>query len=181
MNSALKFSRSTIVASLLVLVLTLSTACANSLAGNANSGYSSTPSTAASPTIASSSDSNGNAVTALAQARWKAIAQGDLATVMSQYGDAPKLNWIGGPLNGEYQGKEKIQAVWGKFIKAQAPLKVQITNLRENADVRGTKTVNAAVTFSNAKTKIPVDYTLIYKPVADRYQVVEETWKISQL
>lgn len=92
--------------------------------------------------------------------------------------ESPTLHWIGEPIAGEYQGKDKIQAVWQKFIKAQAPLKTAIANVKTTTGEQGTETVKALVTFSNAKTKIPVEYTLVYKPVSGNLKIAEETWKI---
>lgn len=85
---------------------------------------------------------------------------------MSQYSESPTLQWVGGPLAGKYQGKDKIQAVWQKFIKAQAPMETAITNVKSTTPLQGTETVKALITFSNVKTKIPVDYTLVYKSVS---------------
>lgn len=173
-------SKSAIFPALFVLVLILSTACSNKSPDNADSGYGSAPSTTSSPTIASSLSPSPtvSATTTLAQSHWSAIAQGDLTKVMSQYGESPTLHWIGGPLAGEYQGKDKIQAVWQKFIKTQAPLKTAITNVTSTTGEQGTETVKGLITFSNAKAKIPVEYTLVYKPVSGNYQITEETWKI---
>lgn len=164
---------------LLVIVLSYSVACSNQSPNNADSGYGSAPSTTISPTSASSPSSSPTAstTTTLAQSHWSVIAQGDLTKVMSQYAESPTLQWVGGLLAGKYQGKDKIQAVWQKFIKAQAPLQTAITNVKSTTP----ETVKALVTFSNAKTKIPVDYTLVYKSVSGNYQITEETWKILKL
>jgi ketosteroid isomerase-like protein len=176
MISTKDLSKLAIFPVLFVLVLTLSVACSNKSPNNADSGYSSDKSTTSSPTSASSTSAN--TVTTLAQNHWSAIAQGDLKKVMSQYADSPTLQWVGGPLAGEYQGKEKIQTVWQKFIKTQAPLETAITNVKSTTGEQGTETVKALITFSNAKTKIPVDYTLVYQSVSGNYQITEETWKI---
>ncbi|MEH2409988.1 hypothetical protein [Nostoc sp.] len=160
---------------LLVLVLSSSVASSNQSPNNADSGYSSAPSTTSSPTIVSSPTNSPTAsTTTLPQSHWSAIAQGDLTKVMSQYAESPTLQWVGGPLAGKYQGKDKIQPVWQKFIKAQAPLETAITNVKSTIP----ETVKALVSFSNAKTKIPVDYTLVYKSVSGNYQITQEIWKI---
>jgi hypothetical protein len=176
MISTKALSKSAIFPVLFVLVLTLSVACSNQSPNNADSGYGSAPSTTSSPTIASSPTNSptASATTTLAQNHWSAIAQGDLTKVMSQYSESPTLQWVGGPLAGKYQGKDKIQAVWQKFIKAQAPMETAITNVKSTTP----ETVKALITFSNAKAKIPVDYTLVYKSVSGSYQITEETWKI---
>jgi hypothetical protein len=180
MISTQALSKSAIFPVLLMLVLTFSVACSNQSASDANSGYGSAPSTTSSPTKPSSvsESSTASTPTTLAQSHWSAIAQGDLTLVMSQYSESPTLHWIGGPLAGEYQGKDKIQAVWQKFIKAQAPLQTTITNVKTTPGDGETRTVKALVTFNNGKNKIPVDYTLVYKSVSGNYQITEETWKI---
>lgn len=176
MISIKALSKSAIFPALFVLVLTLSVACSDKSSNNTDSGYGSPSSTTSSPT--SATNTSANTVTTLAQNHWSAIAQGNLTKVMSQYADSPSLQWVGGPLAGEYQGKEKIQAVWQKFIKTQAPLETAITNVKSTTKEQGTETVNALITFSNAKTKIPVDYTLVYQSVSGNYHITQEVWKI---
>ncbi|MEH2266608.1 nuclear transport factor 2 family protein [Nostoc sp.] len=179
MISTQALSKSAVFSVLLVLVLSLSVACSNQSASDANSGYGSAPSTTSSPIkLSSVSESPTANTTTLAQSHWSAIAQGDLTKVISQYSESPTLQWIGGPLAGQYQGKDKIQAVWQKFIKAQAPLQTTITNVKSTTGQQGTEIVKALVTFNNGKNKIPVDYTLVYKSVSGNYQITEETWKI---
>jgi hypothetical protein len=180
MISTQTLSKVTILPVLLILVLTLGVACSNQSASDADSIYGSAASTTTSPTSASSisKSSTTSRVTSLAESHWSAIARGDLAKVMSQYGESPTLHWIGGPLAGEYQGKEKIQVVWQKFIKAQAPLKTVISNVKITPKERGTEIVKALVIFESGKTKIPVDYTLVYKSTSGDYKIAEETWKI---
>lgn len=179
MISTKALSKSATFSGLLVLLLTC-VACSDRSPNNPNSGYGSAPNTTSSPQIASSPSTSpaASAIATVAQNHWSAIAQGDLTQVMSQYAESPTLQWVGGPLAGTYQGKDKIQAVWQKFIKAQAPLKTAITNVKNTTGAQGTNSVKALVTFSNAKTKIPVEYTLVYKSVAGKDRITEETWKI---
>jgi len=171
--------RSTISSGLLVLVLTLSVACANTSPSKTNSGYGAAPSSPSSPTSASSTATAPlTKAGTLAQEHWSAIANGNLTQVMSQYSESPSLQWMGGPLAGEYQGKEKIQGVWQKFIKTQAPLKTTIAEVKSTPGAQGAETTTALITFSNAKTQIPVDYTLVYKPISGSNQITKEIWKI---
>lgn len=180
MISTKALSKSAIFPVLFLLVLTLSVACSNQSPNNAGSEYGSDRSTTTSPTLASTptNSSTASTTTTLAQNHWAAIAQGALTKVMSQYADSSTLQWVGGPLAGEYQGKEKIQTVWQKFIKTQAPLETAITNVKSTKGEQGAETVKALITFSNAKTKIPVDYTLVYQSVSGNYQITQEVWKI---
>lgn len=43
-----------------------------------------------------------------AQARFKAIGIGEVDKIMAGYGDGATLHWIGGPLNGMYNGADRI-------------------------------------------------------------------------
>ncbi|MER3435759.1 MAG: hypothetical protein C4288_20830 [Leptolyngbya sp. ERB_1_1] len=170
--------RSILSSGLLVFVLTLSVACANTSPGQTESGYGTAPGSPSSPTVSSTTTAPLTKAGTLAQDHWSAIAKGDLTQVMSQYSESPSLQWIGGPLAGEYQGKEKIQGVWQKFIKTQAPLKTTIAQVKSTSGEQGAETITALITFSNAKTQIPVDYTLVYKPISGSDQITKETWKI---
>jgi hypothetical protein len=171
--------RSTISSGLLVLVLTLSVACANISPGKADAGYGAAPSPISSPaSVSPTATAPLTKAGTLAQNHWSAIAKGNLTQVMSQYSESPSLQWIGGPLAGEYQGKENIQGVWQKFIKTQAPLKTAIAEVKSTPGAQGVETMTALVTFSNAKATIPVDYTLVYKPASGDDQITKEIWKI---
>ena len=57
---------------------------------------------------------------AKARAHLDAVAAGDLEALMKDYADDACLEWVGGPLDGRYRGKEQIRAVWTKFIAANA-------------------------------------------------------------
>jgi ketosteroid isomerase-like protein len=53
---------------------------------------------------------------AKARAHLDAVAAGDLDALMKDYADDAYMEWVGGPLDGRYRGKEAIRAVWRKFI-----------------------------------------------------------------
>lgn len=55
---------------------------------------------------------------AKAKAHVEAIAAGDLETVMRDYPKNAFMEWVGGPLDGQYRGQEAILAVWKKFFAA---------------------------------------------------------------
>jgi ketosteroid isomerase-like protein len=55
---------------------------------------------------------------AKARAHLDAVAAGDLDALMKDYADDAYMEWVGGPLDGRYRGKEAIRAVWQKFIAA---------------------------------------------------------------
>lgn len=55
---------------------------------------------------------------AKAKAHVEAIAAGDLEAVMRDYPKDAFMEWVGGPLDGRYQGRDAISAVWKKFFAA---------------------------------------------------------------
>jgi len=108
-----------------------------------------------------------------AQARINSIASGDVNSVLTQYQDNATLQWLGGPLDGTYSGRENLSMVWSKFSRAQGPMKVDIKNLVEHANPKGS-TVTADVFFSGNKT-VPVHYVLSYRDG----KLVNEIWQVS--
>jgi hypothetical protein len=108
-----------------------------------------------------------------AQARFDSIASGDVNAVITQYQDSATLQWLGGPLDGTYTGKEQLSTVWSKFTKAQGPMKVKVQNLVEHANPKGS-TVTADVFFAGNKT-VPVHYVLSYRDG----KLVNEIWQVS--
>ena len=59
-----------------------------------------------------------------AQQRFNSIASGDVNSVLTQYQDSATLQWLGGPLDGTYTGRDSLTMVWSKFSKAQGPMTV---------------------------------------------------------
>ena len=108
-----------------------------------------------------------------AKARFDSIASGDVNAVLTQYQDSATLQWLGGPLDGTYSGKEQLSMVWSKFTKAQGPMKVKVQNLVEHANPKGS-TVTADVFFAGNKT-VPVHYVLSYRDG----KLVNEIWQVS--
>lgn len=105
-----------------------------------------------------------------AKAHFDAIAAGDVNAIVGVYADHPVFQWVGGPLDGAYQSKGEISTVWKKFTKAQGKLKVDVSNLQENANPKGA-TVSANVKFMGKNT-IPVRYILTFR--GDK--LVNEVW-----
>lgn len=108
-----------------------------------------------------------------AQAHFNAIANAEVEAITDAYADNAVLQWIGGPLDGVYAGKADIAAVWKKFAAAQGKLKVEVSDLREDANPKGA-TVSANVTFTG-KSPVPVYYVLTYR--GDR--LVNEVWQVN--
>ena len=107
-----------------------------------------------------------------AQGHFKAIAAGQVDQIMRGYGDNAHFEWVGGPLNGTYVGKEKIKEVWTKFAKANAPLEMSVKKLEESANPAG-ETVTANVEFKG-KNVIKARYVLTYRDG----KLVNEIWQI---
>ena len=107
-----------------------------------------------------------------AQSHFKAIAEGNVAQVMSSYAEGASLQWVGGPLNGAYSDADKIKEVWTKFTKNNTPAMLTISKLEESMNPAGA-TVTANVVFK-AKNEIKVRYVLVYRDG----KLVNEIWQI---
>lgn len=115
---------------------------------------------------------NAETPTNLAQQHIEAIGAGDVSKITSQYSAAAWLNWVGGPLDGTYNGPQRIAEVWGKFAKSQAPLKTTVKNVAESANPAGA-TITADVVFTG-KTTIKVRYVMLYR----NGELLDEIWQV---
>lgn len=107
-----------------------------------------------------------------AQAHFRAIAAGRVHQIMQQYAHGATFQWIGGPLNGFYSGRDSIGRVWSKFSKAVAPDSYRAWNVHTAVNPDGT-TVTADVEFQGRKN-IKVRYVLVYR----ENKLVNEIWQI---
>lgn len=114
------------------------------------------------------------ATVADARAHFKAIAKGDVAMIMQQYGDHAVLQWVGGPLDGAYDGPAAIRPVWDKFAKANTPARLEIRRLHSSANPKGA-TVTANVEFRHGGKALKVRYVLTYR--GDK--LVNEVWQVA--
>lgn len=78
----------------------------------------------------------------------------------------------GGPLDGVHAGKGTIETVWCKFTGVQGPLKIQISDVAEHANPKGS-TISENVKFVGTGT-VPVHYVLTYQGNS----LVGEIWRI---
>lgn len=101
------------------------------------------------------------------------IASGDVVSVLKSYQETATMQWLGGPLDGTYTGKEQLSTLWGKFTKAQGPMKINIANIVEHSNPKGS-TVTADV-FFNGNKNVPVHYVLSYRDG----KLVNEIWQVS--
>lgn len=106
-----------------------------------------------------------------AQAHFAAIGAGDHAAIVRDYADNARLIWVGGALDGRYDGPAAIGAVWDKF-GASGPARVTVMGSAESANPKGS-TVTAAVQF-DGKAAIKVRYVLTYRDG----KLVGETWQV---
>jgi hypothetical protein len=97
----------------------------------------------------------------LAKMHLDAVGAGDVAKITSQYNASSSLAWVGGPLNGTFIGPQQLAEVWGKFAKAQAPLKVSVRDMKESGNPAGT-TVTADVVFTGKNT-LKIRYVMLYR------------------
>ncbi|MFZ5465839.1 MAG: nuclear transport factor 2 family protein [Pseudomonadota bacterium] len=108
-----------------------------------------------------------------ARKHFESIGSANLEQLAAEYGADSRLYWIGGPLDGVYDGAEAIGAVWQKFTRSQGALKVTVEKLEEAANPKGA-TVTANVQFEG-KQKIKVRYVLTYRDG----KLLAETWQIA--
>lgn len=103
---------------------------------------------------------------------FKAITTGEVENLMNEYANDAVLNWVGGPLDGVYDGRAEVRKVWSKFTKAQGTLVVAAAKVEAAVNAKGT-TVTANVEFKG-KAPIKVRYVLLYRAG----KLVNEIWQI---
>lgn len=107
-----------------------------------------------------------------ASAHFQAIGSGDLNQLIVAYAVDAQLNWVGGPLDGRYQGADSIGQLWQRFTKAQGPLQISQADVQEATNPKGA-TVTADVRFTG-KQPINVRYVLTYRAG----KIASETWQV---
>ena len=108
-----------------------------------------------------------------AEKHFSAIGAGDTTTLQNQYAQGAVFQWVGGPLDGTYNGADEISGLWHKFTKVQGKLDVKVMSMEENSNSKGA-TITAAVRFMGKKP-IPVRYVLVYR----ENKLVNEIWQIA--
>jgi hypothetical protein len=112
---------------------------------------------------------------AKARAHLDAVAAGDLDALMHDYADDAYMEWVGGPLDGRYRGKEAIRAVWQKFIAANAgkPRPANFGKLASFANAKGA-TVQQRADYGG-QTPVKVWHALTYRDGS----LTTEVWQIA--
>lgn len=112
---------------------------------------------------------------AKARAHLNAVAAGNLEALMQDYPDDAYLDWVGGPLDGRYRGKEAIRALWRKFIAANAgqPRPARFGKLEAYANPQGAS-LECEAEYGGAKP-VKVWHVLVYRDGA----LATELWQIA--
>jgi ketosteroid isomerase-like protein len=111
-----------------------------------------------------------------ADAHLKAIATGDVDALMQGYGDDPLVDWVGGPLDGRYRGRDAVREMWKKFAAANdnLPRSLQHGAITQNANPKGA-TVTTLAEYAGAKSgSVRVRHVFIYRDG----RLVTELWQI---
>lgn len=112
---------------------------------------------------------------AKAQAHLNAVAAGNLDALMADYPDDAYMDWIGGPLDGRYQGKAAIREVWQKFIAANGgqPRPAKYGKFESYANPKGAS-IEASAEYGGAKP-IKAWHALVYRDG----NLTTEIWQIA--
>jgi len=130
---------------------------------------------AASPLWAPPSACAGPLDEAKARDHLAAIAAGDLETLMRDYADDAYMEWVGGPLDGRYRGKDQIRVVWQKFIAVNEgkPRPVRLSKPQAYTNPRGAS-VEAKAAY-DGKLPMKVWHVLTYR----EGELSTEVWHIA--
>jgi hypothetical protein len=109
----------------------------------------------------------------MAKAHIDAVAEGDLAGILTGYADTAALAWVGGPLDGTYASPAALRDVWTKFAHAQGPQALTVASITEAANPKGA-TVTADIALAG-KATVKVRYVLVYR--GDK--LVNEIWQVN--
>lgn len=110
-----------------------------------------------------------------AAAHLRATAAGDVEALMRDYADDAWLDWVGGPLDGRYRGKQAIRAVWEKFAAQNdgQPRPARFGRIEQYAHPQGV-TLAASAEYGG-KTTARVRHVLVYRDG----ELSTEIWQIA--
>jgi hypothetical protein len=111
---------------------------------------------------------------AKAKAHVEAIAAGDLEAVMRDYPRDAFMEWVGGPLDGQYRGSEAIRAVWKKFFAANdgKPRPAKFGGIEAHSNPKGVS-LETTVEYGG-KLPMKVWHLFVYRDGV----LVEDIWQI---
>jgi len=109
------------------------------------------------------------------EAHLKAVAAGNIESLMRDYAEDAYMDWVGGPLDGRYRGKTAIRAVWQKFIAQSEgqPRPARYGTITQQANPKGV-TLEAAAEYGG-KTTVKVWHVLVYR----EGELATEIWQIA--
>jgi ketosteroid isomerase-like protein len=112
---------------------------------------------------------------AKARAHLDAVASGDIEALMRDYAPDAYMDWVGGPLEGRYQGEAAIRQVWVKFIAANdgKPRAAKFSKLESYANPKGAS-IEIKANYGG-KTPLQVWHVLTYRDGV----LCTEIWQIS--
>jgi len=112
---------------------------------------------------------------ARAKAHLQAVAAGDMDALMRDYPADAYLDWVGGPLEGRYRGKEAIGEVWKKFIAGNhgKPRPARLGKLESYGNPKGTAFAVAAE--YGGEKPVKVWHVLVYRDG----ELTTEIWQIA--
>lgn len=112
---------------------------------------------------------------AKAKAHLEAVAAGDVEALMRDYAEDAYMDWVGGPLDGRYRGKQAIREVWQKFVAANEgkPRPAKFSAAVEYAHPTGVS-VEASAEYGG-KTPIKVWHVLVYRDGV----MTTELWQVA--
>lgn len=112
-----------------------------------------------------------------AEAYFHAITGGDAEIIASFYAENAEFRWIGGPLAGTYQGRDRIKGVWEKFAAAAGQFTHEVLELNETPAPKGkSSTVIARIAFKG-ETDVPVKFVMTYKDG----KIASQTWQVDKI
>ncbi len=125
----------------------------------------------------------------LAFDHWNSIAIESLDLVMQQYNSVSVLQWVGGPLNGVYNGSANISAAWSRFFGlwsavwfyAEATPVVSLTGNGGSVTALVQFVVNNTSASGNITKILTVNYSLDYtvNPVSSTYYISNEIFQVT--
>ncbi len=125
----------------------------------------------------------------LAFTHWNSIAIESLPLVMQQYSSTSVLHWIGGPLNGVYNGSGNISVTWSKFFKAWSAVwfyaesqpAVSLTAVGGTVTTVVQFVVNNTSASGNITKVLTVNYSLTYliNPASSTYYIANEIFQVT--
>lgn len=110
---------------------------------------------------------------AKAKAHVEAIAAGDLEAVMRDYPQSAFMEWVGGPLDGQYRGTAAIRTVWKKFFAANdgKPRALKIEEIEDYTHPQGASI--EVVAEYGGKVPVKVWHVFVYRDGV----LVAEIWQ----